>query len=56
MHAMADGAPHDMTYSEIWATSVGDNAISSIQVPQDWELEMWQHDFAGYSRTFTGDE
>ena len=41
-----------MDYAEIVTTSIGDNSLSSLQVPKGWEILAWQHDFYGETRLF----
>ena len=41
-----------MDYAEIKTTSIGDNSLSSLQVPKGWEILAWQHDFYGETRLF----
>ena len=47
-----DGSPYNMDYAEIITTSIGDNSLSSLQVPKGWEILAWQHDFYGETRLF----
>ena len=41
-----------MNYNEILTTAIGDNSLSSLQVPKGWEILAWQHDFYGETRLF----
>ena len=47
-----DGSPYNMDYAEIITTEIGDNSLSSLQVPKGWEILAWQHDFYGETRLF----
>ena len=43
---------------DIWElmydTSIGDNSLSSVAVPEGYELLIWQHDGYGESRIYAG--
>ena len=40
----------------VFETDIGDNSLSSVAVPAGYELEVWQHDYYGDFRIYSGND
>merc|ERR1712172_426431 len=50
-----DGSPEvSISFWELLFTSVGNDNLSAVSVPTGYELVIWEHDFHGERRSFSG--